>query len=93
MFVRHQPFYQSEQLIKFLNKLDNRSEKQTCHQPRTKREIRSPLVKDIPPHAKNWMIKPQLRSKEDSENEIEKIDKLEDHDDGGNDSNSSEIVD
>ena len=39
------------------------------------------------------MIKPQLRSKEDSENEIEKIDELEDHDNGDNDSNSSEIVD
>ena len=65
VFIRHQPSYRSTKLIKFLDKLDKRSAQKVTHQPRTNRQLGSPVKKEIPPTCKEWMIKPELRKRRD----------------------------
>ena len=51
------------------NKLDKRAAAKPSHQPRTNRELGSPVEKSIPPMCKKWMMKSALRK---GQNEIEK---------------------
>ena len=77
-FVRRQPSYRSEKLNSFLSKLDDRFERQHSQQPRTKRLIGPPVDKPIPSHAKNWMIKKDLRKSagqgsQEAEQEVDNV--------------------
>lgn len=68
IFTRHPPSYRSDALNKFLDKLDSRSKRKTNQQPRIPRRIGSPIERNVPDHAKNWMIKPELRKRGSSSN-------------------------
>ena len=47
--------------------------------PRTKRTIGSPVSKTVPPSAKKWMIKPELRARptDQGEEDNEPVDSME----------------
>ena len=54
-YIRHQPCYRSDRFNSFMQKLDERNEKESLH-ARFIREIGSPVEKQIPPNAKPWML-------------------------------------
>ena len=55
-----------------MNKLDERNDKQTSSHARFKREIGSPVTKEIPSSAKPWMLKePRTNEQECNSNEKE----------------------
>ena len=68
-FVRHCPSYPSYALNKFLDKLDNRFNKKSTQQPRMARQLGSPVDKEISTHARSWMIKPELRRRQEQGDE------------------------
>ena len=55
-YIRHPPEYRSERFNSFMNKLDERHEKQAKPNARFVREIGSPAKKPVPPNAKPWML-------------------------------------
>ena len=69
VFVGHQSSYRSTTFTKLLNKLDRRAAAKFSYQPRTNRELGSPVEKPIPPMCKQWMINSELQK---GQNEIEK---------------------
>ena len=74
VFIRRQPSYRSQELNKFLSKLDKRYEKKPSHQPRITRVMGSPIIKDVPRFAKRWMVVSHLsNSIEAQEDELSAI--------------------
>ena len=63
------PHTDQQTFTKFLNKLDGRAAAKSSYQPRTNRELGSPVEKPIPPMCKQWMINSELQK---GQNEIEK---------------------
>ena len=57
VFIRHQPSYRSKALSSFLMKLDRRAAEKSTHQPRSTREVGSPVNRLPPPKCKTWMVK------------------------------------
>ena len=56
-YIRHQPCYRSDRFNAFMQKLDERNEKKDSSRARFRREIGSPVKKQIPPNAKPWMLR------------------------------------
>ena len=67
--------------VKSHKSLDSRLEKRSLktQHPRTKRTIGSPVSKTVPPYAKKWMIKPELRARptDQGEEDNEPVDSME----------------
>ena len=65
-YVRHPPLYRSNILSQFIDKLDSRYEKRNSNtnHPRKARILGSYVTVPIPPDAKKWMLKPEMREKE-----------------------------
>lgn len=62
-YVRHPPLYRLNILSRFIDKLDSRCEKpnSTTNHPHKVRILGSSLNVPIPPDAKKWMLKPEMR--------------------------------
>lgn len=85
-YIRHPPSYRLAMFSKFIEKLDSRLEKRSLKKrhPRTKRIIGSPVSKPVPPYAKKWMIKPELRAQptDQGEDDNEPVSLMEDEEQG-----------
>ena len=56
-YVRHPPAYRSDQLNRFIEKLDSRLESTPSRHARHARVLGSPIQKLAPAGAKSWMLK------------------------------------
>jgi hypothetical protein len=56
-YIRHPPSYRSDMLSCFIEKLESRLDSTPSYHACHKRELGSPVEKQAPARAKNWMLK------------------------------------
>ena len=73
-------------------KLDKRATEKSSHQPRTTRELGSPVYKLPPPTCKSWMIKTELKKSRDNPADSECVSDENLMEDEHSDSAANEIL-